>query len=201
MPPGHFVRVFVVVLAYLGDGSGEPTFDLVGILLVEDVGEFAERMANDHAQTWAGRIGNAMLERGAVDVEGGGEIALHAKDGIAHQTHPATARRSFGDVGRFFQLRLEQAFAESGRFFHGLVRHGAHRFLEMTEPAVLMEENACGHSGPDEDMRVDVTGGAGTHVEHCNPEVPNKEKRCDDTFGEKAMEGWLAQRVDAATEH
>jgi len=106
-------------------------------------------MANDHAETFPVQVGNALLQGGPVDVKGGREIALHAKDRVAHQTHPAAARGSFGDVGRFFQLRFEQAFAERGRFFHGLVRHGAHGFLEMPEPAVLPEKNDGGHGGPD----------------------------------------------------
>src|SRR5882724_1507410 len=158
-------------------------------------------MTNDHAETLPVQVGDAMLEGGAVDVEGGREIALHAKNSVAHQTHPAAARGSFSDVWRFFQLRFEEAFAESGRFFHGLVRHGAHRFLEVAEPAVLMEENARGHSGPDEGMRIDVTGVAGARVEDRDSEVPNKKKRSDETFGEQAMEGGFAERGHAGGEH
>src|SRR5436190_15121562 len=79
--------------------TGEPSLDFVGVLFVEGVGEFAERMANHHPETFPIQVGDAMLERSAVDVEGGGEIALHAKNGVTHQTHPAAARGSFGDVG------------------------------------------------------------------------------------------------------
>src|SRR5438067_4134186 len=81
------------------------------------------------------------------------------------------------------------------------MRHGAHRFLEVAEPSVLLEENDRGHGGPDEGMWVDVSSGAGAHIDHRDSEVPNKEKRSDETFGEQAMEGWFAERVYAGTEH
>src|SRR5437762_13782382 len=81
------------------------------------------------------------------------------------------------------------------------MRHGAHRFLEVAEPAVLLEEDHRGHGGPDEGMWVDVSSGAGAHIDHRDSEVPNKEKHSDETFGEQAMERWFAERGHARGEH
>jgi hypothetical protein len=41
----------------------ESGFDIVGVLFVEGVGEFAERMANDHADSWP--PGSGMLRNSA----------------------------------------------------------------------------------------------------------------------------------------
>src|SRR5947207_12203868 len=81
------------------------------------------------------------------------------------------------------------------------MRHGAHRFFEVAETSVLLEENDRGQSRPDEGMRIDVTGVAGARVEDRDSEVPNKEKHSDETFGEQAMEGWFAERGHAGGEH
>lgn len=158
-------------------------------------------MADDHAKAFPVRVGNALLKRFPIQVEGGCQVALHAKDGVGHETEPALAGGSFGNIRRFFQLRFEEGFAERGRFLHGVVRHDAHGFLEMTEPAVLLKENRGGDGRPDEDVGIDVGSGAGAHVKHRDSDVPNKEKSGDETFREKAMKRWLAQGGDASGQH
>src|SRR6266404_1747107 len=81
---GRASSIFANRLTRLRRGGGEPVFDLLGILFVESVGELAERMADDDAKFLPVRIGNASLEVRPVHVKGAREIALHAKDGIAH---------------------------------------------------------------------------------------------------------------------
>lgn len=190
-----------IALAGLRGGTAQPGPDFLGVLFVERVGQFPERMAHDHFETFPVHVRDAMLERRAVDIKSGREIALHAKDGVAHQTHPAPAGRGFGDIRRFFQPRFEQAFAERGRFFHGFMGHGAHRFLEMPEPAILLEESDRDDGRPDEGVRIDVSGVADPGVENRDAQVPNEEQGSDEPFGEKAMKRWFAERVCAGGDH
>src|SRR5438105_3650596 len=64
----------------LNRGQGrKPSFDFVGVLFVECIRDFAQRMTDDHAKSFLVKVPDALLEILAAHVKSLRQIALRAK--------------------------------------------------------------------------------------------------------------------------
>src|SRR4029077_12955962 len=78
----------------------QPAFDLVGILFVKGVGNFAERMADNHAKFVSRRVGDALLEICSAHMKGGRQVPLHAEYRVAHEFQATPFGGGLGDIRR-----------------------------------------------------------------------------------------------------